>query len=85
MPFTYSVLDGKIQKTTLMLRRGALSSNMVLEEWKTLMCLAVLKHAMSYIIEIFKAGNEELFHIGLHIQKPLILYIGTKQLFWSVE
>ena len=47
---------------------------MVLEEWKTLMCLAVLKHAMSYIIEIFKAGNEDLFHIGLHIQKPFILY-----------
>ena len=68
-----------------MLRQSALSTNMVLEEWKTLMCLAVLKHAMSYIIEIFKAGNEELFHVGLHIQKPLILNIGTMQLFWSVK
>ena len=52
-----------------MLRRGALSTNMVLEEWKTLMCLAALKHAMSYIIAILKAGNEDFFHIGLHIQK----------------
>ena len=38
------------------------------------MSLAVLKHSMSFIIETLKAGKEDILHIGLHIQKPFILY-----------